>query len=276
MSSGFNVAMANLIRSAKSGSSWTENELMAYNITIQSLPPDKFFPTPDPSLDHIDPAILNSPPRNTNPALSDATVKYLDYLRLAVRPTQESLITNFAAATLKLLRFNERPAAVYHSYTIPLVICGEANHVTRADACLLHSPTFILLILIEGKTFIEGANTEPEIVAGAIAAFQFNNRKRRDYGLDCLDAMTIPCIIMVGTRPTFYLIPVTAELSNAVITGQYPTTETQVSRCVTVATRILYTSTGMEDAEYRQLALKRFLAFKTLARSHWAHILKGV
>ncbi|KAF8836673.1 hypothetical protein BDN67DRAFT_973863 [Paxillus ammoniavirescens] len=58
---------------------------------------------------------------------------------------------------------------------------------------------------------------------------------------------------MKSTRPTFYLIPVTTELSNVVITGQYPATQTRVLRCVTVARRA---STGMEDTEYRKLALK--------------------
>jgi hypothetical protein len=40
--------------------------------------------------------------------------------------------------------------------------------------------------------------------------------------------MTIPCITMSGTRPTFYLVPVTQELSTAVIGGVYPATETTV------------------------------------------------
>lgn len=38
-------------------------------------------------------------------------------------------------------------------------------------------------------------------------------------GLVLLDEMTLPCITMVGTRLTFYLVPVTKELSNAVVNG---------------------------------------------------------
>ena len=37
-----------------------------------------------------------------------------------------------------------------------------------------------------------------------------------------------------------------------------------------------HASTGMEDVEYRKLALKRFLAFKALAEIHWRRILEGV
>ena len=49
-----------------------------------------------------------------------------------------------------------------------------------------------------------------------------------DHGLDPLDAMTIPCITMTDTHPTFHLVPVTRELENAIITGQYSATQTRV------------------------------------------------
>jgi hypothetical protein len=85
--------------------------------------------------------------------------------------------------------------------------------------------------------------------------------------------MTIPCITMFGTNPTFYLVPVTRELSDAVKTAQYPTSETRVLKCVTVATHPRRLSDGMADTEFRKLALKRFLAFKSLARSYWQQYL---
>ncbi|KIJ21258.1 hypothetical protein PAXINDRAFT_159434 [Paxillus involutus ATCC 200175] len=236
--------MANLIRTAKSGSDWTANELLAYNITVL---PGHFFLTPDPSLDHIDHAILNSPPDDTNPAISRAAASYLGYLDLAARATQENFINDFAAETLKLLDFNERGITVSTRFIIPLTICGESDRVAQTDVCLIHIPTFVLLVLVVDKTLYNRTDAEVQVIAEAIAAFQFNNRKRKDRGLNPLNAMTIPCITMKGTRPIFYLVPVTTELSNAVITGQYLATQTQV---------------------LGKLALKRFLAFKVLARSH--------
>ena len=249
--------MANIVRSAKSSSDWTECELIAYNITVSSLPPDEFFPTPDPSLDYIDPAILNSPPDGTNPALSDVAAGYLGYLYHATRATQETFLVGFAAETLKLLGFSERRITVATRYIIPLAICGEANPVAQMDVGLIHNPTFVLLVLVEYKTLSNTASTEAQIVANAIAAFEFNNERRIEDGLDPLDAMTIPCIAMAGTRPTFYLVMVTTELSNAVITGQYPATPTVVLRCMTVATH------QYRDGEYgiqkaRSEALPRF------------------
>ena len=134
--------MANYTRSAKSGSDWTDNDLKAYNITISSTPPEKFFSTPDPSLDHIDPAILNSPPGDDNPALSDATVKYLSYLDYTTRPSQECSPLDFAAETLALLGFNKLPpfAGVHRRYTIPLLICDDANRVAQIDVSSAKRP----------------------------------------------------------------------------------------------------------------------------------------
>jgi len=200
---------------------------------------------------------------------------YLGYLDLATKATQESLIDDFARETLKLLDFNGRHTTVTTHYIIPLTICGDAR-VAQSDVCLIHRPIFILLVLVEDKILSSKANAESQVFAEAIAAFQFNNTKRTARGLDPLDAMTIPCITMSGTRPTFYLVPVTTELNDGVITGQYPATQIRILRCATVLTRNRRASTGMEDVEYRKLALKRFLAFKALAEGHWRRILEGV
>ena len=143
---------------------------------------------------------------------------------------------------------------------MPLTICGETC-AAQADVCIVYRPTTILLVL--DKRFFDKTNAEVQVVAEAIAAFQFNNTKRVERGQHELEVMTIPCITMLGTTPTFYLVPVTRELSEAVITAQYPTTQTRVLRCVTVAAHQSRISDGMADPEFRKLALKRFVAFKS-------------
>ena len=257
--------MAQLIRSAKSGSDWTGAELLAYNISITPTPPAVFFQSStDPSLDHLDPAILTSPDAN-DPNLSAATADYLGYLDLANYVTQENAIDDFSAATLRLLGFNERHATVATHYSIPLTIGGETRDA-QTDVCVIYRPTTILLVLVEDKPFPNNANAEAHVVAEAIAAFQFNNEKRAARGQTAMEFMTIPCITMSGTTPTFYLVPVTVELSNAVMTAQYPTTQTRVLKCVTVVYQRRI-SDGMADGEFRKLALKRFIAFKSLAKT---------
>ena len=151
-------------------------------------------------------------------------------------------------------------------------MCGEANRVAQTDVCLIHRPTSILLV----QTPSNKTNAEAQVIAESIAAFQFNNRKRSERGLDPLDAMTILVITMTGTRPTSCLVPVTLESSDAVISGQHPVIQTRVLRCVTVLTHLQRASIGMGNTEYRKLTLKRFLAFKTLAKSYWIPLLEGV
>lgn len=107
---------------------------------------------------------------------------------------------------------------------------GCADRDAQADVCpvcLIHNRGSVLLVLIQERTF---GDAEARIVAEAIAAFQFNNERR----YKPLTSMTIPCITMFRTRPTFYLVPVDAELNKAVISGQYPKRTTRVLRCVTV------------------------------------------
>ena len=88
---------------SKSCSDWNSSDLLAYNIAISPVRPDE---SPcygaDPSLDNLDPAILNSSPDSNDPNFSDVVADYLGYLNLATKATQESVIDNFAAETLRL------------------------------------------------------------------------------------------------------------------------------------------------------------------------------
>ena len=267
----------NFIRSAKSGDDWSKNELIAYNISISPVPAEEFFSSvAEPSLDHLDPNILTAPIGESKSAnLSNAVIKYLSYLDLAVKATQESFINDFAARTLDLLEYDERGTVISTRFAIPLTICADANQITQTDVCLIYHRTMVLLVLMEDKILSNRTDAQFQVVAEAIAAFQLNNQKREENGLAALAVMTIPCITMKGTRPTFYLVPVTQELSNSVIGGVYPATETRVLKCVTLAEHKRPTNEGMEDTEYRKLALKRLLAFKTLAKSHWNVFLEG-
>ena len=81
--------------------------------------------------------------------------------------------------------------------------------------------------------------------------------------------MTIPYIAMIGTRPIFYLVPVTRELSDAVATAQYPLSPTSVKKCA-VLSNSCRLSEGMENPDFRQLALRHLTAFRTLAETHWS------
>ena len=265
--------MATLPRSAKSSSDWTTNDLLAYNITVSPQPPETFYSKPLPDVaslakfSGLDPNVLSGSP-NTQ-GLSNEACRLLEYLDLASRPNldQESAVHDFAKEFLRALRY-ELPGSLLRSrYTIPLLISGDPNRSAQTGVCLVQCSSGIILMPVvpEEKTTVD---PEPKVIAAAIAAFQCNNRIRAQLSEKEHDSMTIPCITMSGTRPTFYLVPVTRELSEAVHTGQYPAHTTLVNKCVVVSnTRRL--SEGMGSPDFRQAAIQHYAIFLILAASRW-------
>jgi len=55
----------------------------------------------------------------------------------------------------------------------------------------------VLLVLIKDKTLSNRTDAESQVIAGAIASFQFNNQKREEGGVATLATMTIPCITAI-------------------------------------------------------------------------------
>ena len=260
--------MANLIRS-KSGSDWTTNDLLAYiRVSLQS--PDGFYGQPlstAVSLSSLDSHLLSG--TLGTQGLSDETYRLLQYLDLASRanPGQDSAIDDFAREILCVLGYEQRGLLLRSRYAIPLLISGDPNRSALTDVCLLQGSYTILLVVQEDKTTVSARDPEPQVIAEAIATFQCNNRSRTRLGELELESMTIPCIAMIGTRPIFYLVPVTRELSEAVATAQYPRSPTIVKRCVVNSRRL---SEDMETPDFRQLALRQYAAFRTLAEAHWS------
>ncbi|KAG2354474.1 hypothetical protein BDR07DRAFT_1474378 [Suillus spraguei] len=243
---------ARLIRSAKSGSDWTFNDLMAYNITVTPQSPEQFFRQNHGTLlEGVDPSLRNSSVDDKN--ISDAVFEYLGHLDLATNAIEESFIDAFAQKTLQILGFVERGLILTARHNIPLRICGDDQRVAETDDKIVFSRSY----------------PEPQVIAETIAAYQYNNEKRLLDHSPPLDAMTNPCITMVGTRPIFYLVLVTEALSSAVGTGQYPEAKSTVVKCVTSLGHNRRISEGMETPEYRRVAFERFLAFKAPAKEHW-------
>ena len=268
--------MANIIRSARSGSDWSRNELLAYRITVASVQPQEFFgQEADPPLTGLDPALITSPLDLYDTNMSRDTSRFLEYLDLATNSGQETATDDFVREFLRIVGFDEELGLVLRTHHIvPLFNCGDDNAVAQPDVCMVDRRLTILLVVQEDKIVHNHRSIpEPQVISEAIAAYQYNNERRGTMGLSSLHTMTIPCITMVGTRPTFYLVPVTEDLSDAVSTGQWPSVETKVLKCVTVAGRHCRLTEGMEAPEYRKLAFQRMVAFKGLAKSHWERFL---
>ncbi|KAF8842562.1 hypothetical protein BDN67DRAFT_965704 [Paxillus ammoniavirescens] len=76
----------------------------------------------------------------------------------------------------------------------------------------------ILLIVQTARVALTGDNAKPQVITKAIAAFQMNNLKRTHPGKEMKDSISIPCITMVSTRPTFYVVPLSVKLWREAIT----------------------------------------------------------
>ena len=94
----------------------------------------------------------------------------------------------------------------------------------------------ILLVIQEDKRATSIMNPEPQLIAEANTAYQWNNQMcTNELNWQTLDVMTIPCITMVGTWPTFYLVQVTKELSDCVAQGEFPKVQTIVRNVLPAA-----------------------------------------
>ncbi|KAH9992749.1 hypothetical protein BJV74DRAFT_877853 [Russula compacta] len=194
--------MAHLIRSPKSGSDWTTNDLLAYNIRVSSQSPHNFYGIPLPpvaSLNDLDPDLVSG-------TLSTQGLK------------------------------DETRGLLRSRYAIPLLISGDPNRSAQTGVTLIHGSSTILLVVQEDKTIVSARDPEAQVIAEAIATFQYNNRTR-------------------------------ARLAVAI--AEYPTNPKVVKECV-VASNSRRLSEGMESVDFRQVALQHYTAFRTLAESQWS------
>ncbi|PBK79417.1 hypothetical protein ARMGADRAFT_136035 [Armillaria gallica] len=148
--------MANLLRTAKSGSDWTTSELDAYHIKIVPVDPLDFFgvqaPQVDPEiLEHVEAADM----------IQDRNAELISLLDL------ESAVVYFTVELFNVPGYVKRDRLARTRVDLPLLICGEYHH-TRTDICLVdHSRNDILLLGQE--------DNGTQFVAEAVAAFAQNN-----------------------------------------------------------------------------------------------------
>ncbi len=75
----------------------------------------------------------------------------------------------------------------------------------------------------------------------------------------------MPGIVMVGTSPAFFKIPITQTLSDHIAHGTYPPAETRVTYCYPPVPRPARRhSEGMKPLDNRREMLKCYEAFKAI------------
>ncbi len=254
--------MANIVRSAKSGSEWTINEINAYNIVVTLQDVTTFFGLPILPQPSVHQVILDNE-RYPVRGIEDAHDRMFFYCldeAMATPPGEESAVDDFSANLLTMLQYiapNNR--YIRQQKGIPFFICGTDSHA-KTSVCVVDRSLGNLLLVQENKRHMESKNPEPQLIASAIAAFQSNNLRLQSFGRQPLAQKTIPGITMVGSTPTFYKITVTQDLIDAIQVGEYPGTTTTVHKLLPpVADITELTQLGLDD---RAVILSCFEAFK--------------
>jgi hypothetical protein len=262
--------MADLIRVAKSGSDWGPNDLDAFNISIIEQDQETFFEGPLPAykgpagfLQHEDLAGAFQHEEGVE-GLDKSSLALIKRLDLAMKITEgeESTIGDFTAELLRAMGYERDLTVVCTRKDIRFIMCGEPVYA-KTDACVLDPGSDIYLLVQEDKSHIRPQDPEPQLIAGAIAAFHSNNAKQvNDLFTDPFPTMVIPGITMTGTFPRFYKIKVTADLERCVRYGQFPAVQTIVYRHTPrVPGR---RSDGMRPLDNRELILRCYGGFQSV------------
>jgi hypothetical protein len=192
---------------------WTEEELNAYNIVID----EKEF--------------------------LEEMISGVDYIHDA-DPDSEGDVEDLARGLLKHLGFDKSSRLLRTGRCIPL---GTSSKV-QIPICIINRKTGSILLVQEIKRQHNPIDPEPQVIAEAIATFQYNKHT---------NSSVIPCIIMVGTFPRFYLVPVTKELSECVATGQRPRNTTRVLKHTPKVSK-----KNMKSVDSRRKILQCYESFK--------------
>jgi len=223
--------MANLIRSARSCREWTTNDLVAYNITIESQDVPTFFGQPELPQLAVHPELLTTQFVTHAIMMDKECFRVLRYMDLAmdIVPEEESAVVDFTKQLLQTIGYCSRGRILRSRKDIPLCICGMWTHA-KTDVCIMDQDDDILLLVQEDKHHLVVGDPMPQLIAEAIGAVQMNNiRRKTALNLPPLEFRLMAGITMIGTFPTFFKIPVTSELLQAIELGNYPVMPTIVA-----------------------------------------------
>ena len=147
----------------------------------------------------------------------------------------EGYVDDLSKHLLEAFGYDNGELLISSQESLQLEMCNGMTSA-RPDVCVLNSELLIKLLVQEDKSFKTYpkrnaiANAESQVIAEAIAAFQDNEKMREALSLPKKASHLIPCITMIGTRPTFYLVNVTTALADAVKRGEEPAEETVCQR----------------------------------------------
>ncbi|CAO3653879.1 unnamed protein product [Cunninghamella echinulata] len=220
--------------SSQSGSKWDKDDLDYFKIVIKSRNQATFFGEHFMDVDTIelDNAFYEYETYQEMQQSDYRTfpIYRLNYLidRIMNIETLESACDDFAICLLLALNFEKRNLHLHSRFNLSLRMKYKDTDA-ETNLCLLREDDSIIM-LQENKPLYKTSTPEGQIIAEGIAAYQYNNRLRREKNKLELNEYTFPFMTMVGSRFTFYNIKVTSKLNEAVERGLRPDEETVVDK----------------------------------------------
>lgn len=115
-------------------------------------------------------------------------------------------MVEFAVQLLTILGYIQRPRVTRTRKDIPLFICGEWMHA-KADVCLIdrQQKDVLLLVQEEKRSTVDTNDAQHQLVAQAIAAFQYNNTLRTQVGEPAIKSqvLALSCYFMLCINALF-------------------------------------------------------------------------
>jgi len=141
--------MSKIVLSAKSGSDWTDNELTAFNIQVDTAESATFFNTVQLPAPNVSPVILTNEARPQG-ILAKGDRLFFHYMRDAAKG-EESSVDDFAAFILGMFNYDEPDRVIHNRKELSFIMCGAVVDA-KPDVCVMSESEYLLLVQ-EDKVF---------------------------------------------------------------------------------------------------------------------------
>jgi len=249
-------------RPSKMGRKWTQDDVIAYNIKLVYQDLETFFgvtdlPSPDVESDALTALDVTAAKDSRTGSMllrMDCVTDVTDPVNVAPRTM------TFVNDLFYVVRYANALQKRFGMIRQTLRSMASQGKPPQVDVCIKDGESDVILLVVKVVRDFRGFDPEPRLISDTIAAFHNDNIRRAKYlGTNPLTNKVMPGIVMNATMPTFYKIPVTAELVRAVESGEHPEQETVVHAYRPEVPR---PEEGMRPLDNRFIILSCFEAFR--------------
>jgi len=245
-------------RPSKMGRKWTQDDFLAYKIKVIYQDLTTFFGVTDlPPPDVASDALTAQEAASGNDRWTYAMLRQMK--RVTDPDNRGPATIDFVRDLFTVINYPDALKERFIMLRPKLRFMASQGRPPEVDICVTDESTAILLV-VKVDRHSRGFDPEPRLISDAIAAFHNDNIMRvKHLGTNPLTSKVMPGIVMDGTMPTFYKIPITPELVTAVEAGEQPEQETIVHAYLPEVPR---PEEGMKPLDNRFIILSCFEAFR--------------